>query len=77
MLVFNLDNHTEWNNRRGETKILKIGMKYPTAQAQVSSADFFYSTGPPPLDFFREKNKNKQSLIKAHKAKKNKSLKKR
>ena len=41
MLVFNLDNHTEWNNRRGETKILKIGMKYPTAQAQVSSADFF------------------------------------
>ena len=58
MLVFNLDNHTEWNNRRGETKILKIGMKYPTAQAQVSSADFFIAQDAR-LDCFREKNKNK------------------
>ena len=43
-------------------------MKYPTAQAQVSSADFFIAQDAR-LDFFREKNKSKQS-IKAHKAKK-------
>ena len=35
-------------------------MKYPTAQAQVSSADFFIAQDAR-LDCFREKNKNKQS----------------